>query len=101
MLQLAPSCCAVECITESAIRCAGGVNIGSVTKSCCSESYRDRVLRLLPRVVLRMIILRVLLCCCAGSIRRQSTDRVSRLCYDQPGEVLACQTTGKLLDFFK
>ncbi|KAL3161937.1 hypothetical protein ABBQ38_009019 [Trebouxia sp. C0009 RCD-2024] len=37
----------------------------------------------------------------SGSIRRQSTDRVSRLCYDQAGEVLACQTTGKLLDFFK
>ena len=37
----------------------------------------------------------------AGSVRRQSTDRVTRLSYDQPGAVLACQTTGKLLDFFK
>lgn len=36
-----------------------------------------------------------------GSIRRQSTDRVTSLCYDAPGDVLACQTTGKLLDFFK
>ena len=45
--------------------------------------------------------MRLYLSICAGSIRRQSTDRVSRLCYDQPGEVLACQTTGKLLDFFK
>ncbi|KAL0021070.1 hypothetical protein WJX79_008561 [Trebouxia sp. C0005] len=36
-----------------------------------------------------------------GSIRRQSTDRVTRLSFDQPGATLACQTTGKLLDFFK
>ena len=37
----------------------------------------------------------------AGSVRRPSSDRVTRLCYSDSGAVLACQTTGKTLDFFK
>ena len=39
--------------------------------------------------------------CCAGAVRRSSTDRPVRLRFDQSGTVVVCQSAGKVLEVFR
>lgn len=101
-----------------------GAFTSAIMRAISKECYQHAISRSASRMLFEWVPLTVCITCCqthrwqgceqhiesyidnalfffSGSIRRQSTDRVSRLCYDQAGEVLACQTTGKLLDFFK